>query len=50
MSNPQVFQEYQKARKNNEDPNEYLNKVIDGFSPEQKQEWQSLMGQFNQKG
>ena len=39
---------YQQARKNNDDPQEYLNKVIDGFSPEQKQQWQNMMSSLNQ--
>ena len=42
--NPQAYQEYQKARQNNEDPQEYLNKVVDGFNPQQKQQWNSMMG------
>ena len=44
--NPQAYQEYQQARKSNADPNEYLNKVINGFNPEQKQQWQQIMGKF----
>ena len=44
--NPQAYQEFQQARKNKDDPNEYLNKVVGGFSPEQKQQWDSMMGQF----
>ena len=47
--NPQVYKEFQEARKNNVDPNEYLNRVVNGFSPEQKQQWNMLMGQFNNK-
>ncbi len=48
MRNPQAFQEFQQARKNNQDPNEYLNKVIGNFSPEQRQNWDSMMMKFNQ--
>ena len=44
--NPQAYQEFQQARKNNDDPNEYLNKVVSGFSPEQKQQWDGMMTQF----
>lgn len=47
--NPEVYKEFQEARKNNADPNEYLNRVVSGFSPEQKQQWNMLMGQFNNK-
>jgi hypothetical protein len=45
--NPQAYNEFQQARKNNDDPKEYLNKVTNDFSPEQKQQWDSMMGQFN---
>ena len=44
--NPQAYQEFQQARKNKENPNEYLNKVVGGFSPEQKEQWNNMMGQF----
>ena len=47
--NPQAYQEYQQARKNNDDPQKYLNKVVDGFTPEQKQQWNSMMGGLQQK-
>ena len=45
--NPQAYNEFQQARKNNENPNEYLNKVIGGFSPEQRQQWDSMMKGIN---
>ena len=48
-ANPQAYQEFQKAKQNKEDPNEYLNKIVGGFTPEQKQQWDSMMGQFQQK-
>ena len=44
--NPQAYQEFQKAKQNNDDPNEYLSKVVGGFTPQQKQNWDSMMGQF----
>lgn len=44
-----MYQEFQQARKNNVDPNEYLNQVMGNFSPAQKQQWQQMMGQFNQQ-
>ena len=46
--NPQAYQEFQQARKNNDDPNEYLNKIVGGFTPEQQQQWNAMMGQFQQ--
>ena len=46
--NPQAYQEYQQARKNNDDPQEYLDKVVNGFTPQQKQQWQSMMGGLQQ--
>lgn len=45
--NPQAYQEFQQARKNNVDPNEYLNKVVSGFNPNQRQQWDNMMGKFN---
>ena len=45
--NPQAYNEFQQASKNNENPNEYLNKVIGGFSPEQRQQWDSMMKGIN---
>lgn len=45
--NPQAYQEFQTARKNNEDPNEYLNKIMNNFNPEQKQQWDTIMNNFN---
>jgi hypothetical protein len=47
--NPQAYREFQQARKNNENPQEYLNKVVNGFNPEQRQQWNGMMGQFNQQ-
>ena len=44
--NPQAYQDYRQARKNNDDPQEYLNRVVDGFNPQQKQQWQQMMGGF----
>jgi len=35
-------------QKSNQNPQEYLNKIVGGFSPQQRQQWDSLMGQFNQ--
>lgn len=43
-----MYQEFQKARNDNVDPNEYLKKIVDGFSPQQKQQWESMMAGFNQ--
>ena len=47
--NPQAYQEFQKARQNKENPNEYLNKIVNGFTPEQQQQWNAMMGQFQQQ-
>ena len=49
MRNPQAFKEYQQARKDNTNPNEYLNKITSGFNEEQKQQWQSMMQGINIK-
>lgn len=47
--NPQAFQEFQKARNDNVNPNEYLNKIVENFSPQQKEQWNNIMAQFNQQ-
>ena len=48
--NPQAFQEFQQARKNNDNPQEYLNKITNGFNPQQKQQWDNLMSMINNNG
>lgn len=45
--NPQAFKEYQQARKDNVDPNEYLNKIVNGFNPQQRKEWDSMFKGIN---
>lgn len=50
MTNPQAYKRYQEAKQNNEDPNQLLNETINGFNPQQKQQWNTMMGQFNQQG
>ena len=45
---PQAYQEFLKAKNDNVDPNEYLNKIVNGFSPEKKEQWNNMMGQFQQ--
>ncbi len=42
-TNPKAFQEFQKARQNNVDPNEYLSKVTGNFNKQQKEQWDSMM-------
>ena len=49
MRNPQAFKEYQQARKENKNPNEYLNEIVNKFSPEQKQQWDTMMKGINIK-
>ena len=44
--NPQAYQEFQQARKNNSNPQEYLNKITNGFNSQQKQQWNNMMGKF----
>ena len=41
--NPQAYQKYQEAKKNN-NPNDLLNETVNGFNPEQRQQWDSMMG------
>ena len=45
--NPQAFQEYQKARQNNVNPNDFYNQTINGFNPQQKQQWDTMMHNLN---
>jgi hypothetical protein len=47
-ANPQAFQKYQEAKKNN-NPNDLLNETINGFNPNQRQQWEQMMGNFNQQ-
>jgi len=46
--NPQAFQKYQEARKNN-NPNDLLNETINNFTPQQQQQWQQFMNMFNKQ-
>lgn len=43
---PQAFQKYQEAKKNN-NPNDLLNETINGFNPNQRQQWDNIMRIFN---
>jgi tRNA uridine 5-carbamoylmethylation protein Kti12 len=47
MRNPQAFKEYQQARKENRNPNEFLNEIVERFTPEQKQQWNTMMNGIN---
>lgn len=46
-TNPQAFQRYQEARKNN-NPQDLLNETVNGFNPQQRKQWEQIMGMFNQ--
>ena len=45
-TSPQAYQKYQEAKKNN-NPNDLLNETVNGFNPNQRQEWDNMMGMFN---
>ena len=47
-TNPQAFQKYQEARKNN-NPEELLNETVNNFNSQQRQQWEQMMGMFNQQ-
>ena len=47
--NPQAFQEYQKAKQDNVNPNEYLNKITGGFNNQQKEQWNAMINGINVK-
>ena len=49
MTNPQAFKEFQEAKQNNVNPQEYLNKITSGFNQEQKQQWETMIGGINSK-
>lgn len=50
MTNPQMYKEFQEARQNNVNPQEYLNKITSGFNENQQQEWNMFMNGINRKG
>lgn len=45
-TNPQAFKKYQEARKSN-NPNDLLNETVNGFNPQQRQQWEQMMSMFN---
>lgn len=47
-ANPQAYKRYQQAKKDN-NPNDLLNETINGFNPQQRQEWNNMMSMFNQQ-
>ena len=47
-TNPQAYKRYQQAKKDN-NPNELLNETLNGFNPQQRQEWNNMMNMFNQQ-
>lgn len=47
-TNPQAYQRYQEARKNN-NPQDLLNETVNNFNPQQRQQWEQIMGMFNQR-
>lgn len=49
-TNPQAYKEFREARQNNVNPQEYLNKITNNFNPQQKQQWDNMMGQFGKQG
>ena len=44
--NPRAYNDLQQAIKNGENPQEYLNKVTNGFNQQQQQQWNNMMGMF----
>ena len=44
--NPRAYNDLQQAMKNGENPQEYLNKVTNGFNQQQKDQWNNMMGMF----
>jgi len=48
-TSPQAYQEFLQAKKDNVNPSEYLNKIVGGFSPQKKQQWNNMMSGINAK-
>ena len=49
MTNPQIYKEFQEARNNNMNPQEYLNKITSNFNEQQKQQWEMMTKGINFK-
>ena len=47
-TNPQAYKRYQQAKKDN-NPNDLLNETLNGFNPQQRQQWNNMMNMFNQQ-
>lgn len=39
MKNPQMYNQFQEIRKSNGNPQEFLNKIINGYTPEQTKQF-----------
>jgi len=48
-TNPQAYKEFQQARKDNVNPQEYLNKITSNFNEQQQKQWQNMMKGINTK-
>lgn len=44
--NPNEYKRFEEARRNNDDPQEYLNSVIDSFNPEKRKQWDNMISSF----
>lgn len=46
MRSPQAFQMYEQARKDNNNPQELLNKLTNNYTPEQKKNFTNMLHNF----
>lgn len=46
MKNPQMLSQLEQIRKNNGNPKEYLNQLMNGYTPEQKKQFMQFANGF----
>ena len=46
MKNPQAFHLYEEIRKNNNNPQQFLNDITNKYTPEQMKQFEQFVGQF----
>jgi hypothetical protein len=46
MRNPQALKQFEEIRKANGNPQEFLNKIMSNYTPEQKQQFRQVASNF----
>lgn len=49
MKNPQAFQQFEELKRSNNDPQEFLNKLMGNYTPEQRQQFMKFAQNFGIK-